>query len=66
MAQDWAESTREITNYGRFNNRFPPNIIRSISQLERINKKKSVNKNCFDVQSYKYIYNAIGKKLNRG
>ena len=34
-----AESTWKITNYGRFINQFPPNIIRSIRQFERINKK---------------------------
>ena len=39
MAQSWAESTWEITNYGRFINQFPLNIIRSIRQFERINKK---------------------------
>ena len=39
MAQSWAESTQEITNYRRFINQFPPNIIRSIRQFERINKK---------------------------
>ena len=36
MAQSWAEST---CTYGRFINQFPPNIIRSIRQFERINKK---------------------------
>ena len=30
MAQVWAESISEITNYGRFINQFPPDIIRSI------------------------------------
>ena len=39
MAQSWAESTWEITNYGRIINQFQPNIIRSIRQFERINKK---------------------------
>ena len=39
MAQDWAESTWEIINYGRFINQFPPDIIKSIWQLKRINKK---------------------------
>ena len=38
-AQDWAESTREIINYGRFINQFAPNIIKLIRQFERINKK---------------------------
>ena len=39
MAQSWAESTWEITNYGRFINQFLLNIIRLIRQFERINKK---------------------------
>ncbi len=39
MAQSWAESTREINNYRRFINQIPPNIIRSILQYKRINKK---------------------------
>ena len=38
-AQLWAERTWEITNYGRFINQFLLNIIRSIWQFERINKK---------------------------
>ena len=41
MAQSWAESTWDITNYGRFINQFPLNIIRSIRLFERINKKVS-------------------------
>ena len=39
MVQSWAESTREINPHGRFINQFPPNVIRSIEQFERINKK---------------------------
>ena len=39
MVQSWAESTWEITNYGKYINQFPPNIIKSIRQYERINKK---------------------------
>ena len=39
MAQCWAESTWKITNYEKFINEFPPNIIRSIPQFERNNKK---------------------------
>ena len=39
MAQSQAESTWEINNYGRFINQLQPNIIRSIQQFERINKK---------------------------
>ena len=55
MAQSWVESTWEITNYGRFINQFPPNIIRSIRQFERINKKYVDKKFCY-VQSNIYIY----------
>ena len=45
MAQSWAESTWEITNYGRFINQFQRNIIRSIRKFERINKKICRQKN---------------------
>ena len=38
MAEGWAESTWEITNYERFINQFLSNIIRSIRQFERIKK----------------------------
>ena len=57
MAQSWAESTREITNLRRFINQFPLNIIRSIRQFKRINKKY-VDKNVYCIQSnmYQYIY----------
>ena len=57
IAQSWAESTREITNYGRFINQFPPNIIRSIRQFERINKKICRQKmSIMFNQIYIYIY----------
>ena len=39
MAKNRAESTWEINNYGKYINQFPPNIIKSIQQYERINKK---------------------------
>ena len=39
MAQSWEESAWEITNYGNFINQFLPNIVRTIRQFERINKK---------------------------
>ena len=53
MVQSWAEYTWEITNYGRFINQFPPNIIRSIRQFKRINKKY-VDKKCV-LCSIKYV-----------
>ena len=58
MAQSWAESTWEITNYGRFINQFSPNIIRSIRQFERINKKICTQKCllCSIIYIYIYIY----------
>ena len=41
VAQSRAESTCtwEINNHGKYINQFPPNIIKSIRQYERINKK---------------------------
>ena len=63
MAQDWAESYCEISNYERFINQFQPDIIRSIRQLERIFKifrqKMSVmfNQICINEEMLpKYIY----------
>ena len=57
MAQSWTESTWEITNYGRFINQFPPNIIRSIRLFERINKKICWQKiSIIFNQIYIYIY----------
>ena len=45
MAQSWTGSTWEITNYGRFIDQYPRNIIRSIGQFERT-KKKYIDKKC--------------------
>ena len=39
MLEDWAVNTRETIDYGRFINQFQPDIIKSIRQLERIDKK---------------------------
>ena len=39
MAQNRAESTWEINNYGKYINQFLPNIIKSIRQYEWINRK---------------------------
>ena len=55
MAQSQEESTWEISNYGRFINKFPPNIIRSIRQFERIDKKY-VDKRCLCSYIHIYIY----------
>ena len=54
-ARGWAESICEITNYGRFINQFPPNIIRSIRQFEEINKKY-IDKKMYVMFKYIYIY----------
>ena len=53
MAQIWTESTGEITNYGRFINQFPQNIVRSIRQYERINKNYG-DKNIYLVELNMY------------
>ena len=39
MAQSWAESTKDIYNYGQYINQFPLNTIKAIQQYERIQKK---------------------------
>ena len=51
MAQGWAESTCEITNYGKFINQFPTKIDTAISKGLT---KKYVDKNVFYVQSNMY------------
>ena len=39
MAQSRAESTRDTYNYGQYLNQFPPNTIKVIPEIERIQKK---------------------------
>ena len=39
MAQDWAESARKPLNYGKFINQLPPDTIKLMQQLKRINTK---------------------------
>ena len=39
MDQSRAESTRDIYNYGKYINEFPPNTIKATRQYERIKKK---------------------------
>ena len=61
MVQDWAENIRETINYERFINQFPPDIIRLIHQLERINikicrQKMSMIFNQIYIYIYIYIY----------
>ena len=53
MPQSQAESTWEINNYGRYIHQFPPIILKSIRQYEKINKKY-VDKKCL-LCSTKYI-----------
>ena len=59
MAQSWKESTREMTNYGRFINQFLSNIIRSIRQFNRINNKicrQKISIMFNQIYIYTYIY----------
>ena len=63
MAQCLAESNWEIINYGRFINQFLPNIIRSIQQFERINKKYIDKKYLLCSIKYIYIYMCVCKVL---
>ena len=66
MAQSWAEIALEITNYGRFINQFPLNIIRSIRQFEWINKKICRQKvSIIFNQIYIYIYIERERDLTR-
>ena len=66
MAQSRAESTRDIYNYGKYINQFPPKTIKAIRQYERINKKicrlkMSImfNEICIYIYIYIYIYICI-------
>ena len=68
MAQSRAKSTWEITNYRRFINQFQLNIIRSIRQFERINKKQKmsiifnqicINEEMLPIYIYIYIYSFL-------
>ena len=54
MAKDWAESSRETSNYGSFINQFPPDSRKSIEQLYRINKKNDRQKKVYNIQSNTY------------
>ena len=73
MAQDLVESTKEPINHGKFINQFPPDTIKSIGQLERINTKMCrqrmsilLNQICINEEmlpKYTYIYT---QPLHRG
>ena len=71
-AQSRTESTWEINNHGRYINQFPPNIIKSIRQYERINKKY-VHKKCLLCSTkfvlmkkcFQYIYIYRGEKVGK-
>ena len=69
MAQNRAESTRDIYNYRQYINQFPPNTIKAIRQYERIQKKYAdrkcllcltkfllMKKCCQNMHIYIYIY----------
>ena len=56
IAQVWGENTREITNYGGFIYQFLSDIMKSIQQLERTNKKICKQNNVYNFHSSIYIY----------
>ena len=57
MAQSQAESTRDIYNYGKYINQFPPNTIKAIWQYIQINKKICRQKmSICSTRLYIYIY----------
>ena len=57
MAQNRAESTRDIYNYGKCINQFPQNTTKAIQQLERIHKNISRQKMAIMFNEiYIYIY----------
>ena len=67
IAQSCAESTCEITNYGRFINQFRSNIIRSIRQFARINKELCTQKmSIMFNQIYIYICTHFSKSVING
>ena len=55
-AQSWAESIWEITNYGRFINQSPLNIIRSKGLTKKYIDKKYLLRSIKYVSIYIYIY----------
>ena len=66
MAQNRAESSWDLYNYGNYINQFPSNTITVIRQYERINKKickqkMSImfNKICIYIYIYIYIYMCV-------
>ena len=65
MAQSQAESTWKINNYGRYINQFPPNIMKSIQQYERITKKIWRQKMSImfnEIYIYIYIYDSLERQ----
>ena len=59
MVPSRAESTWEINNYEKYINQLPPNIIKSIRQYEKINKKICRQKMSImfnEICIYIYIY----------
>ena len=71
MAQSRAESTRDTYNYGQYLNQFPPNTIKVIREIERIQKricrhKMSImlNEICIYIYIYIYIYKRMSTRLH--
>ena len=60
IAQNRAESTRDIYNYRQYMNKIPPNTIKAIRLYERIQKKICRQKMSImfnEIYIYIYIYN---------
>ena len=56
MAQDWAESSRVLINYGNFINQFLSDTIKSMQQLKRTYTKMYRQKMSILFNEYIYIY----------
>ena len=59
MAQDRAESTWDIYNYGQYIKQFPLNMIKAIRQYEQIQKKicrQKISVMFNEICIYIYIY----------
>ena len=68
MAQSRAESTRDIYNYGKYINQFPPNMIKAIRQYKRIKKKICRQKMSImfnEIFTFTYIYIYIKRERER-
>ena len=57
--QDWTESTWEPINYKKFINQFPPDTIKLMRPLERMNTKTSRQMMSLWFNIYIYIYMCV-------